>query len=136
MYRSGRIEKKEDVDQLKQLGIKTILSLDDYGDVEGLVNSERDWATQDNIEFIWSPMSGVDKPTLEQIYKMLDIITNTSKQLVLIHCKRGSDRTGIMIASYRIKFDRWTVADAKKELRSYGHKIVLYWWDDILDEIR
>lgn len=136
LYRSGRIYENSEIDQLKKLGVKTILSLDDYGSEENLLNLEKEWSEKNNIELIWKPMSGVNKPTLEQIYTALDIITDSSKKPVLVHCKRGSDRTGIVIAAYRIKYDHKTVEEAKKELRSYGHSRLLYWWDDILEEIR
>jgi protein-tyrosine phosphatase len=40
---------------------------------------------------------------------------------VLIHCKAGSDRAGIMIALYRIKFHGWSIEEARQEMLRHGH---------------
>ncbi|MBO0722086.1 MAG: dual specificity protein phosphatase family protein, partial [Blastocatellia bacterium] len=39
---------------------------------------------------------------------------------VFVHCRRGSDRTGVIIALYRIKQDGWTAEQAIKEANLYG----------------
>ena len=53
-----------------------------------------------------------------------DIITgikaiNGAKKPVLVHCKHGADRTGCIVAIYRIVKCDWTREDAIKEFR-YG----------------
>jgi protein tyrosine/serine phosphatase len=39
---------------------------------------------------------------------------------VLVHCWHGSDRTGAVIAAYRIVFQEWTPAAAADEMRHGG----------------
>ena len=39
---------------------------------------------------------------------------------VFIHCQRGADRTGTVIACYRILTQGWTNAQAMKEAESLG----------------
>jgi tyrosine-protein phosphatase SIW14 len=39
---------------------------------------------------------------------------------VLIHCKAGLHRTGIMAAIYRMEYNGWTREEALHELRSHG----------------
>ena len=53
---------------------------------------------------------------------------------VFIHCKHGADRTGTMVAFYRLVFEGWSKAEALREMREGGfgfHKI----WQNLLDFI-
>ena len=47
---------------------------------------------------------------------------------ILIHCRHGSDRTGVAVAASRIVFDYWTVDQAVSELTDpkYGHHKKLF----------
>ena len=46
---------------------------------------------------------------------------HASKKPILIHCKHGSDRTGCLIAAYRIVFQNWSKADAIQEFIQGGY---------------
>jgi len=39
---------------------------------------------------------------------------------VFVHCKRGADRTGTVIALYRMVHDGWDSKRALSEAKSYG----------------
>ena len=41
-------------------------------------------------------------------------------QPVLVHCQHGSDRTGTMVAIYRVVVDGWTKAEATNEMINGG----------------
>jgi protein tyrosine/serine phosphatase len=71
-----------------------------------------------NVEFVTKHFTDAE------IIKALSIIRSAPKPL-LVHCKRGSDRTGAVIAMYRIIFENWTKEKALDEMISgdYGfHK--------------
>ena len=55
----------------------------------------------------------------EDIVKALRIIKNR-KGPILIHCWHGSDRTGAVIAMYRIVFQGWSKENAIKEMTEEG----------------
>jgi protein-tyrosine phosphatase family protein len=40
---------------------------------------------------------------------------------VLFHCSAGHDRTGIVAAYMRLKYQHWPVDQAIDEMRRYGH---------------
>ncbi len=132
LYRSGDVT-EDDFGALASLHIKTDLSLEDEKGHKDV--SEESGAEDHNMTFVWQPWSPSAKPTIQEINKALAVITNPAKQPVLVHCKHGSDRTGIIVAAYRIKFDHWTKEQAVAEMRQYGHYEGLYFWDDVLDEL-
>jgi protein-tyrosine phosphatase len=63
-------------------------------------------------------MKGVVAPSSEQVSKILTLLNSSEK--VFIHCKRGADRTGAVIACYRISHDRWAPQQALNEAKSFG----------------
>ncbi len=58
----------------------------------------------------------------EELVAALKLIQQAEKP-VLIHCRHGSDRTGAVIAVYRMVFDNWTKEEAIKEFLApnYGY---------------
>ena len=59
-------------------------------------------------------------PEDEDVVKFLRIVTTPALQPVLVHCQHGSDRTGTMVAIYRIAFEGWTKAQATDEMINGG----------------
>ena len=47
-------------------------------------------------------------------------LLNKAEKPVLVHCWHGSDRTGFVVAGYRIVFQNWTRQAAIEELRLGG----------------
>jgi len=66
------------------------------------------------------PMKGMTTPTEKQISHALKALNDSSDGPIFIHCKRGADRTGVVIACYRIQHDNWDNQKALSEARSYG----------------
>ena len=133
LYRSGDLTRGA-VAELAGLGIKTIVSLEDYSLDRREAEREAAWAEDLGIKHLWMPMSPIAAPTYEQVEDALDAIVATNDLPLLVHCKRGADRTGIVIAAYRLRYEDWTLAQATAELRSLGHSRALYWWDAVLDD--
>src|SRR5207248_42279 len=44
----------------------------------------------------------------EQIARFLAVATDTSRRPVLVHCQEGRDRTGALVAAYRIAVEGWS----------------------------
>jgi len=101
---------------LKQLGIKTIICLRMTND---LWNAEGVEATNNGMTFINIPLPGTARPKDADVARALSVIQN-SPGPVFVHCCFGCDRTGTIIACYRIQHDRWTGAEAQKEADHFG----------------
>lgn len=46
---------------------------------------------------------------------------NPDKQ-IFVHCRLGEDRTGMMIAAYRMAQQRWTAKEAMQEMHEFGYR--------------
>jgi protein tyrosine/serine phosphatase len=66
-------------------------------------------------------------PEDEDVVKFLRIATTPALQPVLVHCQHGSDRTGTMVAIYRIVVEGWTKAEATDEMINGGFNFHPMW---------
>lgn len=134
IYRGGR-PRKAGVQELKQLGIRTIINLDADTALQETddARDEQQWALEAGLKYIYVPMSPVSAPTTESIDTALKQMLEPANQPVFVHCYRGSDRTGAVIAAYRITIDNWDIERAYEEMKRYGHAYrTLYQWKDAL----
>ena len=56
----------------------------------------------------------------ETIARYLEILDDPKSYPVLIHCKAGLHRTGVLVALYRMELEGWTKDQALAELRANG----------------
>jgi protein tyrosine phosphatase (PTP) superfamily phosphohydrolase (DUF442 family) len=118
VYRSAQPEATSQ-QGLAQLGIRTVLSLRAGQDDRELRGSE-------GLELLRLPLRtwAVDE---NDILTALRIMTDTQRQPLLVHCKHGADRTGLMIAAYRVVVQDWSKADALAEMKRGGYGFHPLW---------
>ena len=109
--RAGGIRK------LAGLGIKTIINL--RGEDENS-HAEQKEAEALGLRYFNVPLPGLGRPSNEQVERALQLINATENQPVFVHCHHGEDRTGTIVAIYRITHDGWTAEQAKTEAKHYG----------------
>jgi protein-tyrosine phosphatase len=100
---------------LAKIGVKTVLDLREAGERS---TAEDRVVTGDGMRYVNVPMTGLTPPTEAQITKILTLLEGNTVGPVFVHCKRGADRTGAVIAAYRIDHDHWDNARALKEATS------------------
>ncbi len=110
VYRAAQPNKKG-FQELRALGITTVLDLRDYHD---------DDAGREIGLRVFRVKMDAGGVTVGQVVEALTIIEN-AKGPVLIHCWHGSDRTGLVSALYRIVFQGWSKEDAVDELEHGGY---------------
>jgi len=121
----GGLPSKKGFQILKeQYDVKTILSLCCN---QKLNKKEKDLVENLGVEFISIPIDAQNKQGLDKIERCLNIISDTGRQPVFIHCLLGKDRTGLICAAYRTKVQKWNFSDSFKEMLSYGYDQARYY---------
>jgi tyrosine-protein phosphatase SIW14 len=103
---------------LAKLGVKTVIDLR-LGS-EHSIDQEAQAVGAAGMRYISQPMSRLTAPSTQAIVKILTLLDSHAEGPVFVHCRRGADRTGTVIACYRITHNQWTNQDALKEANSYG----------------
>jgi tyrosine-protein phosphatase SIW14 len=102
---------------LAKIGVKTIVDLREPGE-RG--RKEQSVVTTEGMKYVNIPMSGLTAPTETEITRILIMLENNTTGPVFVHCMRGADRTGAVIAAYRIDHDGWENSRALKEALADG----------------
>ena len=102
---------------LAKLGVKTVIDLRESGSRSA---AEKREVEKDGMRYVNIPFSGYRAPSDEQIAKVLAMFDNPASGVVFIHCRRGADRTGTVVACYRVAHDHWKNADALVEAKTNG----------------
>lgn len=114
LYRGANPDGEDGYAALRELGIKTVISLrsDD---------NNQDLPAQFGMKKISIPMFPEHPPTLVQQREFLALVTDTNLWPIFVHCARGRDRTGVMMALYRVRVAGWSKDDAIAEMKYFGH---------------
>ena len=71
----------------------------------------------------------------EEVVDFLRVVTAKERQPVFVHCLHGADRTGMMMAIYRMVVQGWSKDEAIEEMTQGGygfHSI----WTNLVDYVR
>ena len=102
---------------LSDMGVKTIVDLQEEGD---RARGEKRLVKALGMKYVNIPMKSMTTPTEKQISHALKALNDTSDGPIFIHCRRGADRTGVVVACYRVQHDGWQNQKALSEARDYG----------------
>ena len=97
---------------LKKSGLKTILNLRSF-------HSDRDEIGETGLAYEHIYMKPWH-PEEDDVVRFLKMVTDPQRTPVLVHCQHGADRTGTMIAVYRIAVQGWSKAEAIREMTQGG----------------
>ena len=59
-------------------------------------------------------------PHDEAFARFLKLVRENPGKKIFVHCRLGDDRTGMMIAAYRIAEQGWTSDEAMREMQKFG----------------
>jgi protein tyrosine/serine phosphatase len=104
---------KSGYDTLKKMGIRTVINL--RTSLSEKVNVEA--AGMRSIEI---PLSTFNNGDREKVDRVVALLADPAIRPVFVHCRQGRDRTGIVVAAYRMKVQGWHLAAAEAEMDSFG----------------
>jgi uncharacterized protein (TIGR01244 family) len=114
--------------QLRDLGVRTVINLrleadakrvDEQRIVESLGMRYVHLPIRDGNFFTW-----FRRVPQDAVRKFFEIVESAESGPVFVHCHRGADRTGTLVALYRIARQGWDAQRAVKEAGDIGMR----WW--------
>jgi protein tyrosine/serine phosphatase len=106
---------------LKSRGIKTHLNLRKY--LKFSEKTMRERAIEHGFLYRHAGMPTMwNKPKDPEVEEALSDLSNVDLQPIYVHCRLGKDRTGMIVALYRVLYEKWDGCDAWKEWKGLGYK--------------
>jgi len=115
LYR-GAQPAEEGFKALAKMGVRTVLDLR-YRSAQS--HWEKGVVESLGMRFVGVPMS-MHAPTDGEMAHILSLLNASEGWPVFVHCEGGRDRTGTVIACYRIAHDGWDNQKAYNEARQHG----------------
>jgi protein tyrosine/serine phosphatase len=120
IYRSGQLKPIQMKEAIRRHGLRSVLRLN--SDRTGDAASEEQVVREQGVKYysaVWPGNGVVDEARLNWAY---EIISDPANQPVLVHCARGTSRTGAVVAYYRIRHSSWSRERIRDEMVSYRHR--------------
>jgi protein tyrosine phosphatase (PTP) superfamily phosphohydrolase (DUF442 family) len=102
--------------ELKTMGVGLIIN---FREDPSEIAVEKREVESLGMVYIGMPWNAHDKLSSANVERFLETIRDHSETKMFVHCKRGADRTGLMVAAYRIAMEHEKVADALSEMYQY-----------------
>jgi tyrosine-protein phosphatase SIW14 len=112
LYRGGQ-PSKSGFRMLARMGINIVV------DLRGSRESERKIVTHLGMQYVALPWH-CSFPKDKTFAQFLALLRNNPGKKIFVHCRLGDDRTGMMIASYRMAREGWSAERAEKEMEKFG----------------
>lgn len=98
---------------LKAMGVKTVI------DMRTTANEKKEVEAA-GMKAMAVPIEMGRDGLREKVDKVVALMADPANQPVYVHCRHGQDRTGIVVAAFRMKQQGWSLADAEAEMQAFG----------------
>ena len=105
--------------ELARRGIAIVVNLRHES---GRIARERTLVESLGMHYVSIPWRGHDDPNPEQVVQFLRLLRDNPEGKVFVHCRRGAERTGVMVACYRIAREQWPPERAQAEMEAFGFR--------------
>ena len=112
LYRGGLLN-TAGLKTLAKMGIKVVV------DTHANDESEEKTVKSLGMEYVAIPWH-CPWPRDEVFAKFLKVLRESKGKKVFVHCRLGDDRTGMMVAAYRMADEGWTADEAMNEMKTFG----------------
>src|SRR5216683_5334469 len=118
LYRGGQ-PSREGFEALAKMGVNIVVD----GRLTGADN-ERKQVNQLGMQYVSIPWHCLF-PRDQTFARFLAVLRDNRGKKVFVHCRYGDDRTGMMVASYRMSVEGWTAEEARQEMDQFGFKPIV-----------
>jgi tyrosine-protein phosphatase SIW14 len=112
LYRGGLLN-PTGLKALAKMGIHVVV------DTRADDPNERDEAQKLGMKYVAIPWH-CPWPKDEVFAKFLAVVHENKGKKIFVHCRLGDDRTGMMVAAYRMAEEGWSADEAMNEMRTFG----------------
>jgi undecaprenyl-diphosphatase len=120
-YRSAKLDRDKLEYFVTKYDIKSIVNLTGEHPRKPWYREEIQVSAENHVKHYDIRLSATHEPTEEDARKLVEIF-KTAPRPVLIHCKGGSDRSGLVAAMWKVIVDKEPKSQAGKQLSLlYGH---------------
>ena len=105
--------------ELKKLGVDIVVNMRDE---PAEIARERALVEAQGMRYVSIPWRGKENPKTEQVAQFLKVVRENPDRKVFVHCERGAERTGLMVACYRMSSEGWTPEKALAEMEKFGFR--------------
>lgn len=116
LYRGGQ-PSMEGFASLKRLNIQTVISLR-WRKASKVREQPR--VTELGMTFINIPLNYWTLPSQDNVDAFLTVLDDEQNRPIFVHCYHGADRTGVLIAMFRIMRSGWSLKEAYHEMLQCG----------------
>ena len=113
IYRSAQPDSTGFANMAKKLKLKTVIDLRESQTDAAYLGSTK-------IKPYYVPMNAMHITTDQVVAALKLIKAHEGEGPILVHCLHGADRTGVVIAMYRIIYQGWTKSQAIDEMENGG----------------
>jgi protein tyrosine/serine phosphatase len=113
-------------ERFRALAARGVTLVIDLREGEERSEDERRLVTSLGMEYVAMPMSGWRTPRPDEVERFLELLRVEHGGAVFVHCRRGAERTGVMIAAYRMAAEGWSPAEARAEMEAYDFRAWLH----------
>jgi protein tyrosine/serine phosphatase len=133
LYRSGQLTAEGFADTVARFGIRTIVNVqDDYPDpaietsyFKRTTVRESELCRRLGVRFVFIAPDLISRRLIPAhrpvaIEQFLAVMDDPANYPVLLHCRAGLHRTGVLTTIFRMEYQGWSHRDALEELRRNG----------------
>ena len=130
LYRGGQ-PRAGGLERLRELGINTIINL---RGTSKTTRAEEAEARELGFNYFNVALPNWGRPKDKRVDRILDLIAAPENGKVLVHCKDGVDRTGMIVAIYRMTHEGRTRNEALVEAERSGMRRIQFWMRDYVKD--
>lgn len=130
LYRSAQ-PREGGIKRLHELGFNTIINLRGASKRTRAQEAE---ARALGLNYFTVSLPNWGRPDDARVARILEIINAPESGRVLIHCRSGVDRTGMIVAIHRMRDEGWSSNNALAEAERNGMRKIQFWMRDYAED--